>query len=313
MKRILIIAPHLSTGGQPQYLLAHVQGLKGHHDVGVVEYAFIAPAYIVQRDRLRAMLPKDRFWSIGLDKKDLLNVIARFQPDIVHWEEIPEDFCDPAIATQVYRPDRPYLIVETTHTSSFDVKGRKQFFPDKFMFVCEWSRRQYEHLGIPAEVVEYPIGQKETPNNKVALMGLGLDPSKQHVLNVGLFTQGKNQGEAFEIARLLPDIDFHFVGNRAPNFAPYWEPLLRNTPPNCHLWGERNDTDAFYATCDLFLFTSRYELCPIVLKEAKSWDLPIVMRDLPTYCGSYKEGPKLRFLTEDINRNVAIVAETIGR
>lgn len=312
MKRILIIAPHLSTGGQPQYLLAHVKGLQGCYDVGVVEYAFIAPAYIVQRDRLRALLPEDRFWSLGQDKNELLNIIAGFQPDIVHWEEIPEDFCDPALAAQVYRPERSYLIIETTHTSSFDVKSRKQFFPDKFMFVCEWSRRQYEHLGIPADVVEYPLEPRERPNRAEALTRLGLDPNRKHVLNVGLFTPGKNQGEAFELARRLPEVSFHFVGNQAPNFQAYWEPLLRNTPPNCRLWGERNDTDAFYSACDLFLFTSICELCPIVLKEALSWNLPILMHNLVTYCDSYTEGPRLRFLTKDIDQNSATLRKMLS-
>ena len=34
----------------------------------------------------------------------------------------------------------------------------------------------------------------------------------KHVLNVGLWTSRKNQAEVIEYAKLLPDVQFHFVG-----------------------------------------------------------------------------------------------------
>jgi len=160
-------------------------------------------------------------------------------------------------------------------------------------------------------VVEYPTVPKQRPDRTAALRAAGLDPARKHVLNVGLFTPGKNQGEAFEIARLLPDVEFHFVGNTAGNFRDYWEPLIQSKPANCHVWGERSDVDAWYSACDLFLFTSIRELNPLVVKEAMAWGLPVVMHDLPVYCGGYKEGRQVSFLTADRERNAQIINERL--
>jgi glycosyltransferase involved in cell wall biosynthesis len=264
------------------------------------------------------MLEAGHFLSLGKNKADLIAIVNQVNPEILHWEEIPELFCDPELAAQIYlRPERP-TIVETTHSSEFNV-GRKVFLPDSFMFCSEFSRRQYAALGIPADVVEYPVEAKERPVRWAALAQLGLNPNETHVLNVGLFTPGKNQGEAFDLAMafvpwdsgLARNVKFHFVGNRAPNFKDYWASLQQ--PPNCVLWGERSDVDAFYSACDLFLFTSLNELNPLVVKEALGWQMPVLMRDLPTYCGSYKAGDQIAFLTSDRAANVRLINERLMR
>jgi autotransporter strand-loop-strand O-heptosyltransferase len=110
---------------------------------------------------------------------------------------------------------------------------------------------------------------------------------KKHVLNVGLWTQGKNQGEGLEIARQLPDVEFHFVGNQAINFKHYWEPLMNNLPDNVHIWGERSDVDKFMTACDVFMFNSVWECNPLVVRQAASHGLPILARNLPQYVGMF--------------------------
>lgn len=294
----MVIAPHLSTGGFPQYLLWNIRQVLNYYEVHVVEYSFASPTFIVQRNAIKELLPPNHFYSLGQDKQQLYNIIAAINPNIIHWGEIPEMFCDDVITTQIYHPSRKYLLIETTHGSTFNL-DEKRYFPDKFILVCEWSKRQYERFQVPIDIIEYPI----VPRIKDPTIDLGFTRGRKHILNVGLFTPGKNQGEAFEIARHIPEADFHFVGNTADNFHFYWEPLLKNKPHNCILHGERQDVDKFYNCSDLFLFTSKLELNPLCIKEAMGWGLPIVMRDLPTYCGRY-EGP---FLTDDIETNVALV------
>ena len=99
------------------------------------------------------------------------------------------------------------------------------------------------------------------PNQKQAQNALGFDPNYKHIINVGLFTSGKNQGELIEYAKKLKGekIVFHFIGNQAPNFEPYWGPLMKDLPSNCKIWGERSDTDLFYQAADLMVFTSKME------------------------------------------------------
>jgi hypothetical protein len=37
-----------------------------------------------------------------------------------------------------------------------------------------------------------------------------------------------------------PDIQFHFIGNQAPNFEDYWGPIMKDLPSNVKVWGDIN-------------------------------------------------------------------------
>ena len=84
----------------------------------------------------------------------------------------------------------------------------------------------------------------------------------------------------------------------APNFIEYWKPLLADLPVNCSLWGELADVDSFYKSADLFVFNSIWELNPITIKEALSWNLPILMRRLPSYKDSYDNMELVNFMRD---------------
>ena len=68
------------------------------------------------------------------------------------------------------------------------------------------------------------------------------------------WTSGKNQGEGVEVAKQLiesnPNIQFHFIGNQAPNFEDYWKPIMNDLPSNVTVWGERNDVDKLQTEID---------------------------------------------------------------
>jgi len=118
--------------------------------------------------------------------------------------------------------------------------------------------------------IEYnPITNEEKLNAK---QQLGFDLNKVHVVNVGLWTRGKNQGEGVELAKSLinsnPEIHFHFVGNQAPNFEEYWSPIMKSIPKNVTVWGERSDAKTFMMAADVFMFNSTWECNPLVLREA---------------------------------------------
>jgi glycosyltransferase involved in cell wall biosynthesis len=107
----------------------------------------------------------------------------------------------------------------------------------------------------------------------------------------------------------MSDIQFHFIGNMADNFKPYWQSLLADQPANVVLWYERSDCDAFYAAMDAFLFTSVGELFPLAVKEALSWQMPVFMRDLEVYCRAYDHEEGVTLITEDVEDAVAKIRE----
>ena len=310
MKKLLVIAPHLSTGGCPQVIVNKIELLKDTYEIKCVEYSNIADAFRVQKDRIINLIGSENLIILSHDKEQvLMSLIDNFQPDFISMEEIPEFFLDEKITKRIYSNDRKYIITETTHDSSFPVE-RKRWFPDKFIFVSAFSAFKYSSYDIPYEIVEYPVDFKAAKKRELQNK-LHFDPSYKHVVNVGLFTPRKNQAYIFELAKHLLDykIVFHFLGNLAGNFKDYWEPLVMSKPSNCMVWGERSDVYDFLEASDLFLFTSKgeknnKELNPIAIKEALEYQIPMMMYNLDVYCGKYDKYENITYLTGDIDTDI---------
>jgi glycosyltransferase involved in cell wall biosynthesis len=316
MEKLLYVAPHLSTGGLPQYLAKKIELLKNSYDIYLVEWVDCTGGIlVVTRNKITQLVAPEKFYTLDDNKQQLIDIINDIQPDIIHLEEIPEFFMDSKIAEQIYTQDRKYKIVETSHDSSYDTT-QKKFFPDKFMFVSQWQINQYKDIDIPKALVEYPIEYIERPDRTGALQKLGLDPNKKHILHIGLFTPRKNQAEFFEYAKALPQYEFHCVGNQADNFRHYWEPLMKNKPDNLTWWNERTDVDAFYQAMDLFLFTSRgtnndKETMPLVIREAVSYQIPVLIYNLPVYL-NYWDDYNVNYLDfTDFSYNLSLIESTL--
>jgi glycosyltransferase involved in cell wall biosynthesis len=306
MKKLLIITPHLSTGGAPQVTLNKVELLQNDFIIKVVEHAFVAWNYVVQRNKIIATIGEQNFHSLGENKyTELVEIINNFSPDVIAMEEFPEMFMNEECSDYIYDADRPWKVVETTHDSSFNPKN-KYYLPDKFVFVSSYNSFQYIKLDVPTEIIEYPI-DKKTRNKSQMRDKFGLEHDYKHFAIVGLFTPRKNQAYAFDVAKRLKNhkVKFHFLGNQAGNFESYWKPLMADKPDNCVIWGERSDVSEFLQACDVFFFPSKgdrgnKELNPIAIKEAMEYDdLVKVMYNLDVYCNKYSNQENVLYLTGD--------------
>ena len=318
-KKIVFIAPHLSTGGMPQYLVRQIELIKDEHEVYCIEWDNVTGGVlVVQRNKVVNLLG-DRLITFGENKHELFTLIERIKPDIIHLQEIPELFMQKDVADKLYSMDREYVIIETSHDSGYDTND-KIYLPDKFLMVSRFQASLYDRFNIPCDIVEYPIENKiRTKSREQALTELGLDPNLKHVINVGLFTPRKNQAEVIEYARMLQNypIQFHFLGNQADNFKFYWEPLMQHFPPNCKWWNERSDVDTFYEAADLFLFTSQgsstdHETMPLVIREALGWKVPSLIYNLPVYMGYFDQYNTIEYLDKDLQKNAYRIAEKLS-
>lgn len=310
MEKLVIITPHMSTGGCPQFVLKRIEILREFYEIYCIEYNFVSPHFVVQRNKVIEMIG-DRFIPIFGDKDKLIELLAKIEPDIIHIEEFSETFIDIEASNFIFNKDkRRYKIIETTHGSN-DRSNIKLNLPDKFIFVSEWSKNIYSHFGVDSDVIEYPVDKKQI--DVEAKNRLDFNDEYKHIINVGLFTPGKNQAYIFEIAKLLSNekIKFHFIGNQAGNFKHYWEPLMTNKPENCIIWGERSDVDDFIMASDMFLFTSTLELNPLVIKEVLCYDIPILMFNLETYCGNYDNHENITFLSGNIDTDIETIKKSL--
>jgi autotransporter strand-loop-strand O-heptosyltransferase len=324
--KILFMAPHLSTGGMPAYLLNRIEILKKYHpevEIYVIEYCQYSTIYNVQKDKIKELIPEDRYWTLNLlgnhsDENSLkiIDIIKENSIDIVHVDEILEGFdsfnqVSKNVLNAIFDNNRTWKVVETCHNIYFNPKNR-HFSPDAYSFCTPYHKEiQFKDVDSYSEVFEFPIEKRfVTPEEKIeARTKLGLSQDKIHVINVGLWTRGKNQGEGIEIARLLQDedIQFHFIGNQASNFEDYWKPFMVDKPSNVSIWGERNDVDDFMKAADIFLFNSIIECNPLVLREAASFGLKILSRNLPQYFDMFT--PYITEIDGDVSKTSELIRE----
>ena len=169
------------------------------------------------------------------------------------------------------------------------------------------------------EVIEFPYNPTIVIDRESNKEKLGLDPNKVHIINVGLWTSGKNQEEGVEIAKLVegihPELEFHFIGNQAPNFQDYWEPIMKNLPSNVKVWGEKDNVSDFMCAADVLMFNSTWECNPLVLREGISYGLKILARNLPQYMDMFT--PYISQLSGDIfdkkNQLLDLLNQLYGR
>jgi len=308
--KILYLAPHLSTGGMPAFLLRRIQEMQKwtNHEIFVVEWTNYSDAFTIQRDKIKQIIDKDHYICLGdlseeynvhLEKRSkIIDLCYKWNIDIIHIDEIPEEFDSFSLfphelQKELYDVKHPWRIIETCHNSRFKPSVMKKIMPDAFALVSyEHKLKTFKNLGVLDSLITFPhtIGDDTILKKREDILkdfGYRTD-GEFHIINIGLWTAGKNQSYALEIAQKLylkygQTYQFHFIGNQAPNFEEYWEPLMKDIPPNCRVWGEREDTSTILQMSDVMLFTSLLECNPIVLAEAASFGLPTIAYNLPQY------------------------------
>lgn len=302
----------------PAFLLKRIQSLINYTkaEIFVVEWCDYSPNFIVQKEQIKKLVG-DNFFNFGSlgnrekgihgNKKDFIQFLYDKEIDIIHIEEIPEGFdsynpFNLDLQKEIYNPNHPWRIVETCHNMYFTPDTSKVYEPDGYACVTPYHvDTTFKNRKALKSLITFPIDPsvqyEGTRKELLEEMGYRLK-GEFHIINIGLWTPGKNQGYVLDIAKSLYDkygftYIFHFIGNQAPNFKEYWGPLQDKLPPNVRVWGERKDVDKFFKLSDLMLFTSTWECNPIVLKEAISNNKKIMANNLEHYGEEYSP-----FITE---------------
>ena len=310
--KVLFLAPHLSTGGMPSFLLKRIESLIEYYndkvELFVVEYSNLSDHYVVQKNRIKKLIPPTHFWTLGQDKNELKKIIKENYFDVIHLDEMIEAFdahnkLSNDLMNFIYKNDRTWRVVETCHNVVFQPDIEKIFHPEAYAY-CSPFHKERTFMNMPSygEVIEFPYNPTIVIDRESNKEKLGLDPNKIHIINVGLWTSGKNQEEGVEIAKLVegihPELEFHFIGNQAPNFQDYWEPIMKNLPSNVKVWGEKDNVSDFMCAVDVLMFNSTWECNPLVLREGISYGLKILSRNLPQYMDMFT--PYISQLSGDI-------------
>ena len=325
--KLLFLVPHLSTGGMPQFLLKRIQALTNYSETEIFVFEWIQTSlyYTVQREQIKKLIG-DNFYSCGyyLDQdndnqlqSNLINYCIKNKIDIIHIEDVCENFIPYELQKELYDKKYNWKIVETPHSMGYNPNNKK-IEPDAYCFTIT-HHLNTTNKNIQKEIIKYPLDTSIVcPESSIDIksnMGFRHN-GEYHILNVGLWTPGKNQGYAVDLAKKLWDkykwtYIFHFIGNQAPNFKDYWDPLMKDLPPNVFIHGEQNEYEVskYYKIADLLLFTSTWESWGIVIEEAIANEIKIMAYNLDHY--GDERIPYIEPLNGDIDKDYELFLNTI--
>ncbi len=94
-----------------------------------------------------------------------------------------------------------------------------------------------------------------------------------------------------EIARLLPEIEFHLYGTEDSNTKRWLERIRRNCPCNVHFHKPVFGVDKFQVLADasLYIQTSRWEGFPLSIAEAMHLGLPCAVSNVPNFAELFSQ------------------------
>lgn len=306
-KKILFITGHCSSGGGPKYVAYLIKKfINIGFEVEVIEWNIYSLDYVVHRNEIINLVGQESFHSIGFHYENdeefyskipkAKQIIENFAPDIIHLNDPAERFAakgfNKEFADYLYRADRSYFIAECIHDSAFDIASKK-YIPNEFWFCSDFYSSK---TNVPSRVVEMELPKRSRPDRKEALQKLNLDFSYFYCLQVGLFSEWKNQEWTFKLAErfLNKKIKWLFLGNTC-----FYDRLNLKKPDNCIILGEVSNVEDYYSSCDLFLLPSKAELNPLSIKEAISFGMRCFVSELPSYREKYINTEEVRFIKGD--------------
>lgn len=113
-----------------------------------------------------------------------------------------------------------------------------------------------------------------------------VDRSQKVIISVGHYIERKGILDFITLAKSMPDYQFFWFGYTNLNIIPNnIKKAIRFASTNLKFPGyvDKDDLKSAYSGSDLFLFMSYEETEGIVLLEALSSEIPVLIRDIPIY------------------------------
>lgn len=218
--------------------------------------------------------------SISL-KNDLLAAIElrklykKYKPDIIHLHSSKA-----GTLGRIVFPSKK--IVYTVHGfDSIRLAFRKflpierllQHFCKAIVGVSKYDVQNLTAEGIKKNVSTIYNGISVPDCSKIEDIDI-LNQGKKIILAIARVSPPKRTDLFIDIARLLPQYNFVWIGNQH-NVTEFGE-----LPKNCHFLGNIPNAGAFCSRADLLMLTSDYEGLPMVILEAMSFGKPIIASDV---------------------------------
>lgn len=163
---------------------------------------------------------------------------------------------------------------------------------DLILTPTNYSRSLLEGYGIdkPIQVisngVDTELFQKNALDRESFRRKYGFRDSDKIIMSVGLYFERKGILDFVELAKQLPQYQFVWFGYSPDSQIPAKvREAVHTKLPNLRFMGylPKEELRMAYSSCDLFFFPSHEETEGIVVLEALSSEIPVLLRDIPVY------------------------------
>lgn len=166
---------------------------------------------------------------------------------------------------------------------------------DLVFAVSPFIKKKLEELDINTNIEVLPNfvdREKFSPNSNrrsEVREELGLAKDKDVVMAVGQVQPRKGVEDFIQVAKQLPEKEFVWVGGCLYGIisagSGQMDKIIKNSPENAHFPGiiPYDQIHKYYNAADLFFLPSHQETFGLVILEAASTGLPLLLRDIPEY------------------------------
>ena len=256
------IGERLVARGDKSYIL-HVQALADTEN----HIAYATPSYI-RAQALRSRLLGNYGFNSRAATKRLIAHLERIKPDVIHLHSSKA-----GILGRLAFPSKK--VIYTVH--GFDtvrLANRRFLFLEKIMQrFCRSivAVSEYDRRNLLAENINRNVTTVYNGTASIAVAGdlsFGIPAKyKKTVLCIARVSYPKNSVLFMEVAKLLPQYAFVWIGNKEP---------MHDTPENVFFLGNIPNAAMYCSLADVFMLPSEYEGLPIVIIEAMSFGKPVV-------------------------------------
>lgn len=271
--RVLQVITLCELGGAQTVVANIANNICGNHDVIVASgegdgkmWDMLDPK--VQRVHCKHLKRDISFFNDLRAWNELRKLYKKYKPDVIHLHSSKAGFLG-----RLAFPTKK--IVYTVH--GFDtirLANRRFLSLEKMMqkrchsivAVSEYDKRNLNAEKIGHNVTTVYNGTSLPVVSNEISFGI---PSryKKIVLCIARVSYPKNSSLFIEVAKLLPQYAFVWIGNKEP---------VSDTPENVFFLGNIHNAAMYCSLADVFMLPSEYEGLPIVIIEAMSYGKPVV-------------------------------------
>jgi 1,2-diacylglycerol-3-alpha-glucose alpha-1,2-glucosyltransferase len=170
---------------------------------------------------------------------------------------------------------------------------------DLILTPTDYSKSLLDGYGLTSPIyvlsngVDTDFFKRDSESRKQFRQKYNIGDGQKVVVSVGHYIERKGVLDFVELARQMPEYQFYWFGYTNLHLVPNnIKEAILHTLPNLHFPGyvNRNELKDAYCGGDLFLFLTQEETEGIVMLEALSMEIPILVRDIPIYSNWLLEG-----------------------